>query len=200
MFVSGLYSTAISFLHLHPNKIALLTSLSHSLRRTSSLAVYILTVSFPDSNKMSWRPDSPVTVPDGRLVCGMHGLVICGSCCADYSLMEDSDIEDEDLDGSDAFDVTPSPEDMNEGPADLVNTPGVGTGRVIPTKSNPPNDNATPQSLFPPGISTKAIPPVRRFIRRTGPAKFLIYTDGSCLNNGQANSIAGCSFVFKPLV
>lgn len=110
--------------------------------------------------------------------------------------MEDSDIQDEDLDGSDAFDDTPSPEDMNEGPAG----PRVGTGRVIPTKSNPPDDNATPQSLFPSGISTKAIPPVRRFIPRIDPAKFLIYTDGSCLDNGEANSRAGCSFVFKPLV
>lgn len=113
--------------------------------------------------------------------------------------MEDTDIEDEDSDDSDAFDDTSSSEDMNEGPADLVNTLRVGTGRVIPKKSIPPNDNVTPESLFPPGISTKASPPVRRFIRRTYPAEFLIYTDGSCLNNGEANAIAGCSFVFKPV-
>ncbi|KAJ5190896.1 uncharacterized protein N7498_009881 [Penicillium cinerascens] len=141
---------------------------------------------------MTWRPDYPVTLPDGRLVCHTHGFVICGGCCVDYSFMEDTDTEDEDVDESDASDDTLSSEDMNEGPAGLVNTLRVGTGRLIPTKAIPPNDKATPH--------TKAISPVRRFIRQTDPATFLIYTDGSCLNNGEANAVAGCSFVFKPLV
>ncbi|KAF5535179.1 ribonuclease H [Fusarium napiforme] len=43
---------------------------------------------------MSWAPDSPVELPDGRLICGSHGLVGCGRCCVDYSFMYD--ILDED--------------------------------------------------------------------------------------------------------
>lgn len=68
MFLSELHST-IAFPHLHPNKIALLTRLNHPLPQASSPAVYILTVSLTDSNKMPWRPDNPVTLPGGRLVC-----------------------------------------------------------------------------------------------------------------------------------
>ncbi|GMG42487.1 unnamed protein product [Aspergillus oryzae var. brunneus] len=37
----------------------------------------------------------------------------------------------------------------------------VGTGRVIPTKFHPRNTRDTPQSLFPPGISTNASPHIR---------------------------------------
>ncbi|KAH8657301.1 ribonuclease H-like domain-containing protein [Ilyonectria robusta] len=73
-----------------------------------------------------------------------------------------------------------------------------GTGRVLPTKFVPPSPACTPDSLFPLGISHQAIPEVTRFIRRDDPKQFLIYTDGSCLNNGQANPKAGWAFVFRP--
>lgn len=33
----------------------------------------------------SWRPDSPVELPSRTLVCGKHGLMICGICTVDYS-------------------------------------------------------------------------------------------------------------------
>jgi ribonuclease HI len=34
-------------------------------------------------------PDSPVKLPDGKLVCEDHGLQICYQCCCDYTLLND---------------------------------------------------------------------------------------------------------------
>lgn len=73
-----------------------------------------------------------------------------------------------------------------------------GTGRVFPTRFTPPSATSTPGALFPAGISHEAIPSVARFIRNDDPEQALIYTDGACLNNGQANPKAGWAFVFKP--
>lgn len=48
--------------------------------------------------------EGPVELPNGRLVCGPHGLVLCGKCCTDYSFMEDV-LYDDGGDGiSDHFD------------------------------------------------------------------------------------------------
>jgi ribonuclease HI len=58
-----------------------------------------------------------------------------------------------------------------------------------PNRFTPPNFAATPQSLF----SNE-----HRFIRRSNPRQMLIYTDGACLSNGQANPRAGYSFVYRP--
>ncbi|KAI1439017.1 putative ribonuclease H1 [Xylaria sp. CBS 124048] len=44
---------------------------------------------------MPFYPDEPYELPDGRLVCGSHGLVICGKCCVDYSFMDEINGEDE---------------------------------------------------------------------------------------------------------
>jgi len=37
----------------------------------------------------SWRPDSLVELPNGRLVCKSHRLVVCGTCTVDCSFMDD---------------------------------------------------------------------------------------------------------------
>ncbi|KAJ5953341.1 ribonuclease H-like domain-containing protein [Penicillium verhagenii] len=37
-----------------------------------------------------------------------------------------------------------------------------------------------------------------RFVNRTNSNQMLIYTDGSCFNNGHANPSAGCAFVYGP--
>ncbi|KAE8341835.1 hypothetical protein BDV24DRAFT_163058 [Aspergillus arachidicola] len=139
---------------------------------------------------MPFRPDSPIELPNGRLVCGSHHLVVCPFCTVDYSFMEE--ILDEDQDSQD--------EDMSdeERTFDDMTRLRVGTGRVIPTKFHPQNTRDTPQSLFPPGIITSASPHVSRFIHRTNPKQFLIYTDGACLDNGGANPKAGCGIIFKP--
>ncbi|KAI0466992.1 ribonuclease H-like protein [Xylaria cf. heliscus] len=49
----------------------------------------------PDSSD---DDEGPCELPDGRLVCGPHGFVVCGKCCVDYSFMDDalSHSEDED--------------------------------------------------------------------------------------------------------
>jgi ribonuclease HI len=47
---------------------------------------------------MSFRPDSPIELPNGQLVCGAHGHVICSYCTVDYSFME---IEDDELEQDD---------------------------------------------------------------------------------------------------
>jgi len=62
---------------------------------------------------------------------------------------------------------------------------------TYPTLFAPPNPQDTPQSLF----SDK-----HRFIRKTDPREILIYTDGSCLGNGQSNPRAGWCFVYRPSV
>ncbi|KAF5528279.1 Ribonuclease H [Colletotrichum aenigma] len=60
------------------------------------------------------------------------------------------------------------------------------------------NDALSPVDHFPPGVSTKAIPNVIRFINRYDKSEALIYTDGACLDNGAAKARGGCAFVFKP--
>ena len=158
---------------------------------------------------MPFRPDSPVELPSGRLVCGTHRLKVCPVCTVDYSFMdeilgenkdsEDEDSEDEDSEDEDFGDEDTEDEDTEDtyviggGPT----RPRVGTGRVIPTKFHPPSTSDTPQSLFPPAMSFRASPPVRRFIHPTNSRQFLIYTDGACLDNGSVNPKAGCGFVFS---
>ncbi|EFZ03312.1 Ribonuclease H domain protein [Metarhizium robertsii ARSEF 23] len=75
-----------------------------------------------------------------------------------------------------------------------------GTGRSFPTTFVPPLATSVPSALFRPAVSRRAIPPVTRYIRRDDPQQMLIYADGACLNNGQANPKAGWAFVFKPTV
>lgn len=73
-----------------------------------------------------------------------------------------------------------------------------GTGRVFPTMFVRPAANVTPDVLFPPGICHRASVPATRYIRRDDSQQMLIYADGACLYNGQANARAGWAFVLKP--
>lgn len=162
---------------------------------------------------MAWRPDHPIELPDGRLVCSPHRLVICGYCTVDYSFMDeilaDDDVETSDysdsthndIDDAETSDYSDSTDnDIDNSNGDVISLgPGlrVGTGRVFPTRFNPPNPNDTPMSFFPLGRTERAMPPVNRFIRRNGENnQFLIYTDGACLDNGGQNPRAGCCFVY----
>jgi ribonuclease HI len=61
-----------------------------------------------------------------------------------------------------------------------------------------PTEDDTPDSLFGPAISVPASIPAPRYIRRTNPREFLIFTDGSYLDNGSEAATAGCAFVFRP--
>ncbi|KAB8256294.1 ribonuclease H-like domain-containing protein [Aspergillus pseudonomiae] len=150
---------------------------------------------------MSFRPDSPVELPNGRLVCGSHHLVVCPICIVDYSFMEEVLEEDQDSRDENISDKeTPFDEESTfdkKTAFDNMTRLRVGTGRVIPTKFHPDNTRDTPQSLFPSGVSYNSSPAVCRFIHRNNAKQLLIYTDGACLDNGGANPRAGCSFVFK---
>ena len=143
---------------------------------------------------MPFRPDSPVELPNGRVVCGPHRLVVCPYCTVDYSFMDElGEYESED------DSVVDNEEYLRQYlPRQFDDSPAVGTGRVIPTKFDPPNPNDTPQSLFPVGTGLRALPRVQRFIRRTNDRQLLIYTDGACLDNGTETPRGGCAFVFKP--
>ncbi|UPL01634.1 hypothetical protein LCI18_012568 [Fusarium solani-melongenae] len=158
--------------------------------------------------------DSPIELSDGRLVCGRHGLPVCGSCCVDYTFMDDelpgsageldmlsyqggSVVHDHDGPAPDycrrvdpVTDCQPLP--MRE--EGCIR----GRGRVFPSQFAPPSPTSTPDGLFPPGTGRRTDPHVYRLIRRNNPDQFLIFTDGACSDNGRANPRAGWAFVFKP--
>ncbi|KAJ0135397.1 putative Signal recognition particle protein like protein [Fusarium oxysporum f. sp. albedinis] len=117
---------------------------------------------------MSWVPDIPIELPDGRLVCGTHGLRTL--------LYVQTNMKD-DLDHAGSLDIER---------LDPIRHTEVsrGSGLVLPTVFKPP-PSATPQSLFPASIGRNAHPHVTRFIRVDDPKSFLICTDGACLGNGQ---------------
>lgn len=155
---------------------------------------------------MAWHPEDPVTLPNGRLVCRPHRLVVCGYCTVDYSFMDEL-LDDDDDDAAETSDHSDHTDDDTDNPNEPVPPfsvviPGaerrVGTGRIFPTKFNPPNPNDTPKSLFPLTRTENAAPAVHRFIRHSAENnQFLIYTDGACLDNGGANPRAGCCFVYR---
>ena len=95
---------------------------------------------------MSWRPDHPVELPDGRLVCRPHGLVICGYCTVDYSFMDDllkdndDDDDDDDIEPSDSSDF--SDDDIAHYEEDVpvrFTDCRIGTGSIFPTMFIPPD-------------------------------------------------------------
>ncbi|KAJ5164616.1 uncharacterized protein N7500_006446 [Penicillium coprophilum] len=140
---------------------------------------------------MAWRPDHPVMLPNGRLVCSTRGLVICHYCTVDYSFMDESETVRMMIRRI-PIKMAPPLNVFAAGPERRV-----GTKRTFPTKFKPPNQSDTPESLFPLGRSEMASPPVYRFIHRNDNNQFLIYTDGACLDNGGVNPRAGCSFVYR---
>ncbi|KAF5596049.1 ribonuclease H [Fusarium subglutinans] len=152
---------------------------------------------------MSWAPDSPVELADGRLVCGTHSLVVYGRCCVDYSFMDDV-VDEDSIEGRVRLPEEYEDDLDHAGSLDIERLDpirrmemSIGRGSVLPTVFVPP-PSATPQSLFPAGDSRKAHPPVARFIRVDDPKSFLIYTDGACLGNGQVEPKGGWAFVFGP--
>ncbi|KAI0442770.1 ribonuclease H-like protein [Xylaria telfairii] len=153
--------------------------------------------------------EGPCELPDGRFVCGPHGFVVCGKCCVDYSSMEDalssSEGEDGVLDAETLSRESRAAIDSSRPPLDFADPDGEecmhgmkkrrGTGRVFPTRFNPPSTTIMPTELFP-GKATYAR--LTRYIHRNDPQKVLIFTDGACLNNGKANPKAGWGLVDGP--
>ncbi|KAK3358185.1 ribonuclease H-like domain-containing protein [Lasiosphaeria hispida] len=124
--------------------------------------------------------EGPCELPNGRLVCGPHGLVVCGKCCVDYSFM-DVDSEDEDQVAGSVL-ATPPPDAFGL---------RIGTGRAFPTKFVPPSASAAPLELF---SGRKRHIYVTRYTLPNDAGKGLIRTDGACLGNGQQNPKAGWAF------
>ncbi|KAK5663807.1 hypothetical protein OQA88_10 [Cercophora sp. LCS_1] len=122
--------------------------------------------------------EGPCELPDGRLVCGPHGLVWCGKCCVDYSFMDEVSAENNDEDEHEDEDDNDDEEEEETHMTSLAVTSGLssarrkGTGRVFPTEFTPPSTCTLPND----------------------PGKALIHTDGACLANGQSNPKAGWAF------
>ncbi|KAI1106151.1 ribonuclease H-like protein [Jackrogersella minutella] len=140
--------------------------------------------------------EGPCELPNGRIVCGPHGFVVCHKCFTDYSDMED------------VIDDTKKNKDDDSDDGALINedrlfdlfgagTEKKGTGRVIPTSFIPPTNSITraPLELFP-GQATRAHR--LRYIHCDEPHSVLVFTDGACLNNGLSNPKAGWAFVYRP--
>lgn len=67
--------------------------------------------SAPSSSRPRPRADSsdyeeaPYSLPNGKMVCGPHGLTVCGRCCVDFNFSDgDDDDDDGEYEGSDDSD------------------------------------------------------------------------------------------------
>ncbi|KAI0595237.1 ribonuclease H-like protein [Biscogniauxia sp. FL1348] len=157
------------------------------------LGWYLAQGLYPLNPSDSDDEEGPCELPDGRIVCGPHGLVSCGKCCTDYSFMDDnlsSDAGKDEYDGSGSHSVNVLvPQDVSG-----METRR-GTGQVFPTKFIPPTASIMPAELFP-GRANYA--KLIRYIHRDDPRAVLVFTDGACLNNGQPDPKAGWAFVHGP--
>lgn len=96
--------------------------------------------------------EGPCTLPNGRIVCGPHGLVVCHKCCTDYSEVPYDDDEDmpveEDEDEEEEKDEDEVPESLLR-VRNASNEMVRGTGQVFPSKFVPSNSNTAPLVEFP---------------------------------------------------
>lgn len=72
-----------------------------------------------------------------------------------------------------------------------------GAGRVFPSLFKPSSPTASPTELFPPTASASENRSLR-FISRNDRTKVLVFTDGTCPNNGQLQPRAGWAVVCGP--
>ncbi len=97
--------------------------------------------------------EGPCELPNGRLVCGPHGLVLCGRCCSDYSFMDDvlgenrEELEDDENDDED-HDLAPVETPPSIGVPSLGPDMVRGTGLVFPSKFGPCVSPLRPMELF----------------------------------------------------
>ncbi|KAK6956617.1 hypothetical protein Daesc_001896 [Daldinia eschscholtzii] len=162
------------------------------------LGWYLAQGLYPLGPSSSDDEEGPCELPNGRIVCGPHGLVVCGKCCTDYSFMdeeeEEEEEEDKDEDVDDHFGRRSSVEEnIPQPPSDPEERKG--TGRVIPTRFIPPTDSIIPTELFP---GQRTYLNITRFVHRNDPRAMLIFTDGACLNNGQPDPRAGWAMFHGP--
>lgn len=120
--------------------------------------------------------EGPCELPNGRLVCGPHGQVVCGRCCVDYGFMDDvldRDSENEDEDEDDEAAIESHGLHGNLDPDTMADMLGPrltkGTGRTFPTKFVPPSASVTPSVLF------------------TGKRQHMLYQASQCTTRANAN-------------
>jgi ribonuclease HI len=119
------------------------------------LGYYLAQGMIPLGYSSSDDEEGPCELPNGRIVCGPHGLVVCHRCCTDYSipnelLDDDVDDDDEEIEDSDweEDDEDEESKGVTRRPfsgSDMVR----GTGKVFPSKFVPSNSNRTPLQEFP---------------------------------------------------
>ncbi|KAK8072908.1 RNase H domain-containing protein [Apiospora saccharicola] len=189
---------------------------SLAIKPTMPLGWYLAQGLDPLGPDSSDDDEGPCELPDGRLVCGPHGLVRCWKCLTDYSYTngddeddeedeeDDEDEDDEDVDEENDENEAHSPtSSLNERiklqiitalnrPSSGETEKRRGTGRVFPVKFCPPSPTITPAELF---SGRRAWMRAIRHTHRNDPGMLLLFTDGACLNNGQANPKAGWAFV-----
>ncbi|CAH0055703.1 unnamed protein product, partial [Clonostachys solani] len=137
--------------------------------------------------------EGPCELPDGRIVCGPHGLVICGKCCMDFSFMDEvRDEADDDDDDDDDFPEVDADQDIGEVSLHLATRREY--GHVFPTEFT---DVAAPLEIFH-AESRRVGLGITRYVHRNDSGKCLIMTDGACANNGAPNPKAGWAFVAGP--
>ncbi|UQC77866.1 RNase H domain-containing protein [Colletotrichum lupini] len=87
-------------------------------------------------------------------------------------------------------------DDDSDGPPPLIDDDEPFNPHHDPQTSTP----LEPTELFLPKKSLIAITSVIRFINRYDDSEVLIYTDGACLDNGNAAARGGSAFIFKPVL
>ncbi|KAF3770132.1 ribonuclease H-like protein [Cryphonectria parasitica EP155] len=117
---------------------------------------------------------SPVHLPGGLVVCYRHLRVICSHCCVDYSLTRHEDDKEEEEEEEEEDDDDDNDDDKDE-------------GRVIPKRFKGGDLDHFSSRLE---MSNANI----RYRDSRDPQRMLIYTDGACLNNGQADPRGGWAF------
>lgn len=125
------------------------------------LGWYLAQGLYPLGPSSSDDEEGPCELPDGRLVCGPHGLVICYKCTVDYSFMDDvlaADKYDEDKeeeeDGGGQKDTSVKKAAGDNHVDDAISNPldpfekRRGNGSVIASKFTPPLGETNPMQVF----------------------------------------------------
>lgn len=114
------------------------------------LGWYLAQGLYPIGPSSSDDEEGPCELPNGQIVCGPHGLVVCGKCCTDYSFMSSSsDKDDYDDDDDSPMNNPPINKDGDPGaPHSLGPEMRIGGGRVIPERFTPPTTSIMPTELF----------------------------------------------------
>lgn len=138
---------------------------------------------YPLGPSSSDDEEGPCELPDGRVVCGPHGFVVCGKCCSDYSFMDDILNEERDEER----------ERQNDARGEPLTEPEKkrGTGRVIPTIFAL-SSTGVPIEWF---LNQRATGGQDRYIHKDDRNMLLLFTDGACLDNGRSYPRAGWAVV-----